>query len=246
MANVTFTANNQPAPACYPPDVNGMLNLIANGGISGTIPDNAGGGIYVGSVPPSSSLTNKLWARIDGAGRPLGMYMFYNGNWRKVYNGSYGDIKLYVGPFNGVFDGTGRGVIGGTPPYDQDGWQICNGNNGTVDMAGNGYFPASAAWNGTQWVSDIDGTGYKNVGGTKTIKIALLNLPQVITPHTYFDLGNPGPGTLPFSMAGQGAPTGGQSGGVSQLLATGTGPQSPINIVPTFIAMAYLMFIGYA
>src|SRR5258705_10100143 len=127
MANVTFSPNHQPAPACYPTDVNGFLDMLTTGGgLSGTIPDTAGGGVFVGSSPPSSALTNKVWYKTDAAGRPLGVYMFYNGNWRKVYTGAViGEVRLYVGGYNGVFDGTGRGILGG----DLDGWVIMNGQN---------------------------------------------------------------------------------------------------------------------
>lgn len=240
MSDVTFTANNQPAPACYPADVNGMLNLIANGGLHGTVPDNAGGGIYVGSIPPSSSLTNKVWAKIDGAGRPIGMYMFYNGNWRKTYTGSYGDIKFYVGPFNGVFDGTGKGLIGGNGPYDEDGWALCNGQNGTPNWVGSGCFPAAANWNGSAWVSAVDGTGYKAAGGVTQIQIQLGNLPNIQTPLAFHYINEVGT-AVPFIVASQ---SGDQ--GVMQAHATGTGADTPINTTPVFVAMGLLMFIGYA
>src|SRR5258707_2665742 len=132
MANVSFTPNHQPAPACYPSDVNGLLDMLTTGGgMSGTIPDTAGGGVFVGSSAPSSALTNKVWFKTDGAGRPLGVYMFYNGNWRKVYTGVvYGEIRLYVGGYNGGFYGTGRGII----YCDADWCARCNGCNRTARL----------------------------------------------------------------------------------------------------------------
>jgi hypothetical protein len=211
--------------------------MIATQGLRGTVPDNAGGGIFVGSSPPSSSLTHKVWFKIDAAGRPFGAYMFYNGNWRKCYTGSLGDIKLYIGAFNGVFDGSGRGIIGGSGPYDEDGWQLCNGQNGAPNL--DGYFPAGAAWNGSAWVTSADGLSYKTSGGVRQIQIALGNLPAINTPMAYSpfwakDTGNS------YLNASQ---TVGQ--GVKQFKATGTGANTPINTTPVFIAMAYLMFIGY-
>src|SRR6266404_3169251 len=137
MANVTFNPNHQPAPACYPSDVNGMLDMLTTGGgLSGTIPDTAGGGVYVGSSPPSSALTNKVWFKTDSGGRPLGIYMFYNGNWRKVYTGVALGTIIMCWWYLGFFDGTGSenisGAAGNTLYTDIDGlaWRNQGGSKG--------------------------------------------------------------------------------------------------------------------
>jgi hypothetical protein len=120
-----------------------MLTLIAEGGLTGTIPANAGGGIFVSSIPPDSSLTSKVWFKIDAAGRPLGTYMFYNGNWRKVYTGvTYQEIRMIFGDPTPFFDGTGLGLVG----KDLDGWALCNGKNGTPDMMSRFAFPVAGSW----------------------------------------------------------------------------------------------------
>jgi hypothetical protein len=234
MADVTFTAIAQPAPACYPSDFNALMQMIANQALRGTVPDNSGGGIFVGSTPPSSSLTQKVWFKIDATGRPFGAYMFYNGRWRKCYTGSIGDIKLYLGAFNGVFDGTGRGIIGGSGPYDEDGWALCNGQNATPNL--DGYFPVGAAWNGSTWVSNPDALGYRGSGGG-SITIALANLPALNTDFGVFNF------TIGSSQAVLNQGT--QPNTVTRTV-NGTGANTPIRVAPTFIAMALLMFIGYA
>jgi len=186
MAQVTFTPNPQPAPACYPSDVNGLLDMITTGGgISGTVPDTAGGGVFVGPNPPSSSLTNKVWYKTDAAGRPLGVYMFYNGNWRKVYTGAaYGEIRMFW-YYSGMIDGTGRGVLGG----DMDGWALCNGQNGTPNLEG--YFPVCGQQGETvgqasgQWFTDADGVAWRNSGGQRNrVQITMANLPPMVA-HTH-------------------------------------------------------------
>jgi hypothetical protein len=240
MANVTFTPNHQPAPACYPSDVNGFLDMLTTGGgLSGTIPDTAGGGVYVGSSPPSSALTNKVWYKTDGAGRPLGVFMFYNGNWRKVYTGAVlGEIRLYVGGFNGVFDGTGRGIIGG----DADGWVICNGNNGTSNLEG--YFPCGAAWDGSNWVANPAGSGNAVFGGARGP--FLLNsyyLPK-LTSYAYGSL-NSAAGSGVYGVANAGATIVGDW----PVLDANGNPVNGVNQAPLpfhlFAAMALMQFVGY-
>lgn len=236
MAEVTFVPNHVPAPACYPPDFNALLDeLTTGGGLSGTIPDNAGGGIFVGSSPPSSSLTNKVWFQIDAAGRPLMVKMFYNGNWRRVYAASYGDIKLYIGGFNGVFDGSGLGIIGGF----EDGWALCNGQNGTPYLEG--YFPCGAAWNGSAWIANPEGTGSTTTGGARQpSKIAASNLPQLSVDLWNSDTSQSG-GTLPNpAYAGNGT----QAISAWFVHETLNSPNTPLP-GRLWSAMAFLMFVGY-
>jgi hypothetical protein len=246
MANVTFTFNPVPAPACYPPDFNGLAQELTTGGVLvGTIPDTAGGGVFVGSSPPSSALANKVWFVTDSAGRPLGVKMFYNGNWRRVYTGALGDIKLYIGPFNGVFDGTGRGIVGGSGAYDEDGWAVCNGNNGTQNLEG--YFPCGASWSGSAWVANPEGTGAIGSGGSRgRLTIQPNNLPGMHVSQPLYGAVGAGCG-FNLTSGGDGAGPCGTSTSSIMSNATGTavGGQSPISMLPLFIAMAYLQFVGY-
>ena len=240
MANVTFSPNHQPAPACYPSDVNHLLDLLTTGGgLSGTIPDTAGGGVYVGSTPPSSALTNKVWYKTDAAGRPLGAYMFYNGNWRKVYTGiAVGDIKAWFGS-NGLFDSNGLGVIGS----DIDGWCQCNGNYGTPDLR-NKFVACAQGFSNGQWVTNVDGSLTTNGGSPGPHYIGPRLLPKLETA-TYGNANAPtGGGGITMANVGaaplafyypvvdaNGAPVDGVN-------------QQPIPSYP-FYALMYLMFVGY-
>jgi hypothetical protein len=246
MANVTFTPNHQPAPACYPSDVNGLLDMLTTGGgMSGTIPDTAGGGIYVGSSPPSSALTNKVWFKTDGAGRPLGIFMFYNGNWRKVYTGvALGTITM-CWYYEGFFDGTGRGILGG----DYDGWAICNGANGTPNFLSR--FPIGGVQGesvsggaANAWYTDIDGQAWRNNGGSKGPEyITRTKLPKL----TSFVYGNllAAPGSGAYAVANAGQTVVGDwplvDGAGNPIDGAG---QQPMNI-PQFQALGFLMFVGY-
>jgi hypothetical protein len=241
MANVTFLANPQPAPACYPSDVNGLLQVVANGGISGTVPDNSGGGIFVGPSPPSSSLTNKVWYKTDAAGRPLGVFMFYNGNWRKVYTGvGIGEIRMYIGT-NTVFDASGRGIIGG----DFDGWVVCNGNNGTPNltssfpmaghMGANTTPPSPDGW----WAqAENPGTWVRSGGALGPRKIAASNLPSLFTTMYGDPMGKPA-GTGAYGLNGPVATT------FFYEDTTLNSPNTPLHFEP-YTVMGFIMFVGYA
>jgi hypothetical protein len=234
MANVTFQANPQPAPACYPSDVNGLLQLAAGGGLSGTVPDNSGGGIFAGSSPPSSSLTNKVWFKTDGAGRPLGVYMFYNGNWRKVYTGvGYGEVRMYTGAAS-VFDGSGRGIVTG----DFDGWCLCNGGNGTPNLIDR--FIVSGSWNGSAWTTNVDGRVNRTAGGAPGPNIIRpSNLPQ-LSVECFAS------GTAPLT-GGNGYCIGGPTQlGVSiwPVIETQGSPNTELPL-PYFYTLAFMMFVGY-
>jgi hypothetical protein len=239
MANVTLTSNPQPAPACYPSDVNAMLRLCAEGGgLSGTIPDTAGGGVFVGSSPPSSSLTNKVWYKTDGAGRPLGVFMFYNGNWRKVYTGvAIGEIRQYIGT-NGAFDGTGRGLVGG----DLDGWAVCNGSNGTPNLMGRnlkgGYLGSQAGQGDGWWSNSESGAWVQGGGSAGPHQIALTNLPPLI-----------------YEIFGKAGTAGNQSGyglggaadtptSFSYVSGTQSSPNTPMPF-EIYTVVAHIMFVGY-
>jgi hypothetical protein len=221
-----------------------MLDLLTTGGgLSGQIPDQAGGGVFVGSSPPSSSLTNKVWYKTDAAGRPVGVFMFYNGNWRKVYTGVGIGHIIMCAFYQGLFDGTGRGIIGG----DWDGWAVCNGQNGTPNLEG--YFPVGGAngdgfgFPGT-WVTDADGIAWRPSGGQRTrISLTMANLP-VMVAHSHIlsaQFGNIGPAF--------GVSTNDPSSQDYQLPVTDANGVHPSNAALPFqhlyIALGFLMFLGY-
>ena len=87
------------------------------------------------STQPGVDDQDKAWIELDTAGRPKSIKVFYNGHWRRIYNGMLGEVRGFSGNpgYNttGPFDVTGLGVIGG----DYDGWHICNGQGGTPDLS---------------------------------------------------------------------------------------------------------------
>lgn len=215
-----------------------MLDLITTGGgINGTIPDQSGGGVFVGSTPPSSALTNRVWFRTDAAGRPLGVYMFYNGNWRKVYTGvGLGQVSMYSGAPS-VFDGTGRGVLGG----DFDGWALCNGGNGTPDLRDR-YIVAANSYNAATggWGSVVDGTAFRTVGGAPgPMQIHPSNLPQLSVTARSSTQGTLSGGNGRFIGSEADQPI-----DIWNIIETKGSPNTPLSM-PYFYVLAFMMFVGY-
>ena len=238
MAFVNFTFNPVPAPACYPPDLNGLAEELTTGGIlSGEVPDNAGGGIFVGAAAPSSSLTNKVWFKIDSAARPLGIYMFYNGNWRKVYTGVVlGELRFYSGA-SSVFDGTGRGIVGG----DVDGWALCNGQNGTFNLQDK-FLVASTQY-GAGWQANPSGLGGGNSGGRSNNTIQCNNLPDLFAVAQLATIASSSGG---LNVASPGGGAGSWDISVNDLVNNcHCQGQVPFDNTPPWYACALMQFVGY-
>src|SRR5476649_2773127 len=93
------------------------------------------GGSYApyvtGSSTPAVGDQDKVWARQDAQGRPLGTFMFYNGSWRRQYSGLPSQLRMFTGDPAVYFDGTGLGLL----VKEWDGWAICNGQNGTTNLS---------------------------------------------------------------------------------------------------------------
>lgn len=89
----------------------------------------------LGHDTPSVDDQDKAWIELDTQGRPLAIKTFYNGLWRRVYNGMIGEIRGYSGDPSIDFEMTdpnpGVGKIGGR----YDGWYLCNGKNGTPNLS---------------------------------------------------------------------------------------------------------------
>jgi len=210
------------------------LTLIATQGLTGTIPDTAGGGIYVGSAQPSSSLTNKVWFVVDGNGRPLGVKLFYNGSWRPMYSGAIGDIKMFAGGTSGQFDGTGRGVVGSW----HDGWAICNGLNGTQNLLNR--FVVGGNWDGSWWATTVEGSSTYS-GGAGTLYIQPANLPPLYAEVAVHSNGG---GSASGSILGGGTDP------IQDYTVVGVNRAPlqglPLTNCPPYVSLGFLQFIGYA
>jgi hypothetical protein len=103
-----------------------LLNVLVGSEIQGSyIP------YVLQNGTPGMDDTDKAWIELDTAGRPKAVKVYYNGTWRRVYNGMLGEIRGYHGDPSTVFDDNGLGKVG----LEYDGWHLCNGKDGTPDLS---------------------------------------------------------------------------------------------------------------
>ena len=221
----------------------------------------------IGHATPDVDDQDKAWIELSSSGKPLAVKIFYNGIWRRIYNGMIGEIRMYSGPpgsdTDPTFDADGKG----RPGKEYDGWQICNGKNGSPDLSDK--FIVGAHMNKADdhpdftsgWVTFVDGINDLKTGGKKNHMIVANNLPPV----------NPtGPDKTPPEAANKLIIHGRDwkdedhspdfnplianhyAGGIKNdwdLLTYGanppTDPQKEVPTLPPFYALAFIIFKGY-
>jgi hypothetical protein len=186
-----------------------------------------------GPNTPLAQDQNKLWLKTDSVGRPLGLYVMYNGRWRQVGTGNPAQVTMYAGDWNTYFDSTGLGLA--TLPWD--GWAIANGNNGTQNLTNKFIVPGYRCDGWYAWVTNVDGYDAYS-GGRATFQIQLQNLPYMtITLNTRdgFQGGNM------VGVTGYGD----VADGIWTYPLTGTGGQAPISLIPPYLALGFVQFVGY-
>lgn len=203
-----------------------------------------------GAATPDVDDQDKVWMRVDAQGRPIGTYVFYNGTWRKQYSVPVGTVAMYFGDPTVDFAGTGgAGVVGG----EWDGWQLCNGLNGSPNLSDK--FPVGAK------MDDL-GTGYPNGDGpwTTTVtgesEVSGVGGITLSEENTYIPATNAL--TLGHWEADGNAPNAGggliglESGALPSanfdLIAGDEGNITPpaIPTIPPFTACAFVVFQGYS
>jgi hypothetical protein len=211
---------------------------------------------------PGTDNSDLAWIELDSAGRPLSIRVYYNGNWRRIYSGMIGEIRMYSGdPGNGaIWNSQGHGVVGS----EYDGWQICNGNNGSPDLSDK--FIIGAHMNdkdghtkyNQHWQTFVDGKSDLQFGGSKDHMIQMEDLPPLDTPNGHAGLSLNGKGWKEGAEhPGSPAPIVDINYGMQQnysvpIAAYGSNPngspptpQVPIPTVPPFYAFALIIFQGY-
>lgn len=202
----------------------------------------------VGSNQPGADDQDKAWLQLDASGRPLAIKTFYNGHWRRVYNGMLGEVRGYSGDPTQDFDTTGLGKIGMT----YDGWHLCNGRDGTPDLSDRFLIAAHmnnnsvAGYQNGQWVTTEVHSAGEATGGTREITLgpATTYIPESGTLTTS-RLNVSG---VTFDANGPilGAPIGGPDNTTLPIVnIPGNTTPEAINIINPFIALAYIIFVGY-
>ena len=81
---------------------------------------------------PGVSDQDKVWFELDANGRPVSTKVFWNGNWRRVYNGMMGEVRGYNGNPGDDFDSTGWGKKMGEYALTQTSQGVPDGQGGFV------------------------------------------------------------------------------------------------------------------
>jgi hypothetical protein len=219
------------------------------------------------SGTPGTDQQGYAWIEIDASGRPISIRTYYNGHWRRVYNGMLGEVRMFGGNPNDttVWDGNGAGVIGGI----YDGWQICNGKNGSLDLSDRfvvggtmnnighpGYDPTNA------WQTFVDGKTSNHSGGFPNHLLTQADLPPfnsiagtsdvVLSGHGFkADVDHPGnPAALVDTNYGGGDANSVRIGNYGSspnpsVYGTPVTPQTPVPTLPPYLALAFIQFVGY-
>lgn len=224
-----------------------LLNTLLSSQITGSyIP------YVISNTAPGVDDQDKAWIELDATGRPKAIRTFFSGNWRRIYNGMLGEVRGFSGDPTDLtkWDANGHGVIGG----DYDGWQICNGLNGSPDLSDKfligGHMNNSGGHSGysSGWQTFVDGVADLKTGGNASVTLD--------AAHTYFP-GTPDVVARFWSATGN-APnphvaglwgvksnsTPADNDNIVNGVAAHTTPD-PINILNPFIAIGWMIFQGY-
>ena len=194
----------------------------------------------------------RIWFKIDSVGRPIALMKYYNGRWRRVYNGMLGEIRIFSGyPTNNViWDTDGRGK----PGEEYDGWQICNGNNGSPNLSDKfilaGHMDNSAGHSGysSGWQSFIDGSTDQHDGGVAKITLDNTNtyrpdIPAVRARFWSANANAPAPHTGDL-WGIKSSSNNSDNDDIAPAIPGNTTPDD-IKTLPPFIAMGLIIFLGY-
>lgn len=191
-----------------------------------------------GPNTPQAQDQNKLWLKTDSVGRPLGLFILYNGTWRQVATGNPGQVAMFAGAWSTFFDGSGLGFVG----LPWDGWAIANGNNGTLNLTNRFVIPGYRCDGWGLWVTNIDGYD-AYTGGRQSFTISLINLPYLSITLTAHDGYAYGGGA--FAATNNFPNPQGGGVGIWNYPVDNTGTDAPISLIPPYIALGFAQFIGY-
>ena len=227
----------------------------------------------IGGTTPGVDDQDKAWIELDTGGRPKSIKTFYNGHWRRVYNGMLGEVRGFNGApgYNttGPFDVHGLGIIGG----DYDGWHIMNGQDGVPDLSNQfvcganlnnsgtaGGYDSTKGWE--TYIADLTPPLTTAGGGTWLTKLSKEHIPFPPLATTFmnrYSIGPSGGGEqvndsgllwgLNDTASHKSIPSGNPPQTTYQYPPTGWGdPDNPVGAftAPPFYSMAWIVFVGYA
>lgn len=243
-----------------------QLFTLANRLVSSTISE-AYLSVLLQNGTPNVQDQDKVWFEKDSQGRPTGIKVFYHGKWRRVYNGMLGEIRGYSGAPgfhdndpSSDFDSTGLGNVGG----NYDGWGLCNGKNGRPDYSDKFLLGAhmnnlnnhTGYANGWQaYINTAQNPSDQKTGGQFEVTMNADNTYRAPTPGMVLidrfdgDTGRNPEGHLygkPNSVGGVVNPDETLVPEDKGNTPTTDPPIKPVPTLPPFIALGWIVFVGYS
>jgi len=233
-----------------------QLFTLANALVSSEIVGDSFNTYVIQNGTPGVGDQGKVWIELSSDNKPLSIKTFYNGHWRKVYSGNIGEVKMFSGDPTNKFDAHGKGVIGG----EWDGWHICNGKDGVIDLSDKFVIAAhlndkdnQVGWNASDdvWQTFVDGKAVHDQGGAKdftlTDKTTFRKAAPPLTVDSWSADGNahtPPSGQL---LGLQPAQSFNDPNNDRTMIAIDDGntEPDPIPVLPPYFALAFVVFIGY-
>lgn len=222
-----------------------LLNSLVSSAIQGSyIP------YIIQTDPPGAQDHDKAWFKLDSNGKPVGVFIWYSGHWRRVYNGMPGEIRGYTGNPGTDFDSDGKGIIEG----NYDGWHLCNGRDGTPNLTDKflvgAHMDDSGGHSGYasgHWQTFVDGMSDLQTGGvaSNTLTTSDTYQPAIASVRARrWDANGQTPNPHVGSLWGIKSATDSENDDIAPAVTGNTSP-SPFTNLPPFYALAWIIFIGY-
>jgi len=176
--------------------------------------------VYSGTSAPTN--TEAVWYDSTDVNNPV-RKKYIKGAWRRDWNLPLGWIQMFNIATGGLVDGTGKGITGLT----FEGWSVCNGNNGTVNM----YSVDPYSWQGR---IPMAAGGSVPLGGAGGAYVHVLNTGEMNHLHAVSG------GNLSPSGSGQYINNAGNTEYVSGVSAVAH------NNLPPYMGLNFCQYIGYA
>lgn len=194
-----------------------------------------------GANTPAPDQQNRPWIRLAANGQSLGIYNYYNGAWRRD-GGSLqvGDVVAMSGPGESseFYDSSGKGIVA----TSGEGWQIANGQNGSIDLR-NRFIAGGVSYSGGSWVTNVDPSAPNSgSGGRGSITLNRGQIPQLQASLNRGSLTGNGGGFVYGFKNGQNDFV--ITIGNGQALPDGIG--NPVYNTPFYYALAWKQWMPYS
>jgi len=155
---VTATPKNVPSNYTVPNEMQGVLEAIAQ---YTDYEAQVSGPPVMANADGSGASLDSLWIwMLQGRFLAPRAMTGYRNNWWQVYTGKFGEIRTFCGPPGPYFDSSGYGI----EATGWEGWAICNGNNGTVNLGHKFVVPGYRYASGQGWITNV-GSALDQPGG---------------------------------------------------------------------------------